>query len=422
MDSTVLQEVIEDQQRAIRAAEINPRDVAFDPAANYVLVGMRRAGKSTLLYSRARDLVAQGVDWSQIIYINFEDERLLGFDVSDFNDIVILAHQITDKEPIYFFDEIQNIPGWEKFVRRLADSKQRVYVTGSNAKMLSRDVATTLGGRYLILHVDPYNFQEFLRARDMDVPTGVMASAQRGEVRAALAEYYQYGGFPEAVELTAKREYVESVYQKVLLSDIAARHNVRSVNALRLMMMKLSEVIGRPLSTNTLASQLSAAGAKTSKDTVATYLDHVQDAFMVFRLTNEYSKFAERESVPKYYFADNGLVGLFRGVTDSALLENLVAVTLRQRYGEELHFAQSQKTDVDVDFVVEPENLAVQVAYSVQGPAREREVNALIRLQQNSPRTNWTMMIVTYEERETIETEAGTIQVVPLEDFLLNIV
>ncbi len=163
MDHNVIKRVIFDQIEVIKNAEIIERDYTFEKNINYILVGLRRAGKSTLLYKIARELVDDGCDWSQIVYVNFEDDRLLGFNVDDFDDIVETAYELADSKNVYFFfDEIQNIDGWEHFARRMADQKKRVYITGSNAKMLSSEMSKVLGGRYLAKMIMPFSFNEVL--------------------------------------------------------------------------------------------------------------------------------------------------------------------------------------------------------------------------------------------------------------------
>ena len=164
MNHALLKSVIYDQHEFIRNFQIVPRDYEFEGNGNYVLVGLRRAGKSTLLYKIVLDLVASGVDWEQIIYINFEDERLSEFTVADFNDLLSVQSEMSDKKGYFFLDEVQNIDGWEKFARRMADAKEHIYITGSNAKMLSREIETTLGGRFFAKHITPYAFGEYLTA------------------------------------------------------------------------------------------------------------------------------------------------------------------------------------------------------------------------------------------------------------------
>ena len=149
MNHDLLKRIIFDQHQVIRDTAIVERDVVLERDANYVLVGLRRAGKTTLLYKRVQDLINDGVDWNQIIYINFDDERLLGFTINDFEDILLVAEELSNKKHYFYFDEIQNIDDWEKFAIRIANQGYKVDITGSNAKMLSKEVEAKLGGRYI---------------------------------------------------------------------------------------------------------------------------------------------------------------------------------------------------------------------------------------------------------------------------------
>ena len=169
MNHNILKRVILDQIEIIQNAEIIERNYKFEKNINYILVGLRRAGKSTMLYKIARELVESGCDWSQIIYVNFEDDRLLGFTKDDFQDIIDTAYELTDRKDIfYFFDEIQLISGWEHFARRMADQKQHVFITGSNAKMLSSEMESVLGGRYLSKMIMPFSLSECLDYKNIE--------------------------------------------------------------------------------------------------------------------------------------------------------------------------------------------------------------------------------------------------------------
>ena len=181
MNHSLLKKVITDQHQVIRESRIIPRPYEFEKNGNYVLTGIRRAGKSMLLYSIAQKLIADGTDWDQIIYINFEDERLSEFSLADFNDIIAVQSEMSGKKGYYFFDEIQNVEGWEKFARRLADSNERVYITGSNAKMLSKEIGATLGGRFLEKYVTPYSFSEYLTALQVPTRRRICSAQRRGE-------------------------------------------------------------------------------------------------------------------------------------------------------------------------------------------------------------------------------------------------
>ena len=157
MNRTILKSVIADNQLEVPKYKVIPRNFNFEEFGNYVFVGIRRAGKSFLLYQRMQQLLSLGMGWDEMLYINFEDERLVGMCVNDLNLLLEIHLEMYGKRPILFLDEIQNITGWDKFARRMADTKHRVYITGSNAKMLSGDVQTTLGGRYItcLLYTSP---------------------------------------------------------------------------------------------------------------------------------------------------------------------------------------------------------------------------------------------------------------------------
>lgn len=420
MNKEILKNVIFDQREVIRNASIVRRRYTLDVNANYVITGLRRAGKSTLLYSVAQDLVAQGVDWNRIVYINFEDERLAEFSLSDFNDILLVQSELSGEEGFFFLDEIQNIDGWEKFARRLADFGKHAFITGSNAKMLSGQIETTLGGRYLTRYVTPYRFDEYLDAlgRRYDEPA-MYSTAGKGAIASAFDSFYTGGGFPESLRYASSREYVESVYQKVLLGDIVARNNVRNPQAMRVLMKKIAETVRNEASGTMLHGMLKGVGYKTSKDSVIDYIAMAQEAYLIFPVRNAVAKFVERGGNPKYYFSDNGLLNLFLTKKEPVLLENEIAVAMRDVYGDGLHYLKSSKNGIDVDFYVPEEGLAVQVAYSLSESANPREVGNLVRLariDENAKR----FVIVTKEEEDAIEKDGVTIEVVPAWKFLLK--
>jgi predicted AAA+ superfamily ATPase len=282
----------------------------------------------------------QGIGWDQMLYINFEDERLINMEVSDLNLLLETFARIYGTErPILFLDELQNIYGWEKFVRRLADNKYRLYITGSNAHMLSAEIATTLGGRFIMKEVYPYSFTEYLEARQVPFDMAAQtATATRAILQHHFDEYLQYGGFPEGAHLRSKRDYLMSVYQKIYLGDIAARHRIENSFALRFLFKKLSESIMQPMSFTRLTNLITSTGSKISKATVINYMDYAKEAYLIFPIKNISSHLSERESNPKYYFGDNGLLNLFLTDGTAALLENLVAINLRNLYGDKLYY------------------------------------------------------------------------------------
>lgn len=422
MNHELLKTIIYEQHEVIRNATIVERPYAFEENGNYVVVGLRRAGKTTMLYKRARDLIAAGVTWDQIIYINFEDERLAEFRLEDFNDILLVQSELSSKRGYFFLDEVQNVEGWERFARRIADAHERVYITGSNARMISSEIESRLGGRYLSMYVTPYDLNEYLTACGVQHDAkAILVARSNGRIRAACDQYLQYGGLPESLLYQSKREYISSVYQKVLLNDIVRRNKVRNDQAVRLMIKKIAETVCTEVSQTKLRNTLSGIGVSVSKDILPKYITYTEEAYLLTHLTNYYAGFVERESYPKFYFNDNGLLSLFLNGQDSALLENAVATALLRKYTRDnLFYLKSAKTGIDVDFYVPENGMAIQVAWSIAGSAREREITNLVKLARVENDAT-RLIIVTHEEEETIEVDGVTIEVFPLYRFLLTL-
>ncbi|MCQ2799717.1 MAG: ATP-binding protein [Bacilli bacterium] len=417
MNHEILKRIIFDQHDVIKNTYIVDRDIELEQDVNYVLVGLRRSGKSTLLYKRVQDLIRDGVEWNQIIYINFDDERLIDFKATDFDDIVLVAEEMSDKKHYFYFDEIQEIDGWEKFAIRLANHHQKVDITGSNAKMLSKEVEAKLGGRYISKEIMPYSFREFLRAKGLE-NTGHSAK-DIASLNAMLEEFFKYGGFPETISFKNKREYVSNVYQKVLYNDIIVHNQIRNENGVKLMIKKIAESIKQDISFTRIQNIITGIGYKISKDIVIDYCGYCKDAFLLFTLENYYASFLDKSSNPKYYFMDNGVLNLFIDDDKSSLLENIVALKLYRESKDSLYYLKGTK--VDIDFYVSSTNTAVQVAMSLSPQSvYEREVNNLVEFAKESKEKNPRLLIVTYEEERTIEVHGITIEVVPLKKFLLG--
>lgn len=420
MDRSILKSVIADNQLEVPKYKVIPRKFHFEEFGNYVFVGIRRAGKSFLLYQRMQQLLSQGVDWDEMLYINFEDERLVGMCADDLNLLLEIHLEMYGKKPTLFLDEIQNIIGWEKFARRMADTKHRVYITGSNAKMLSADVQTTLGGRYITVDVYPYDFKEYLTANNVNLtPTSLIATETKAEILRKFNDYFYFGGFPEGATLNAKRDYLTSVYQKIYLGDIATRHSIDNTFALRILFKKVAESVKQPISFNRIANIVSSTGAKVGTTTVINYMEYAKDAWLISSIHNIASKLADKESTPKYYFNDNGILNLFLLDGQTSLLENLVAITLLRRYGREDAVFFYNK-NIEVDFYLPDSATAIQVCYSLDNSdgTYEREIGALIKLSKIIDCSR--LLIITYSEERTIEVENITIEVLPIWKWLLD--
>lgn len=419
MQKEIFKTLIKEGQAEIKDIELYQRPFEFEEEGRYVLVGIRQAGKSYLLYQRAKQFLQAGHDIREIVYINFDDERLYDMKVEDFDLILQAYSTMYDCKPLLFFDEIQNIQGWEHFARRLANQKYRVFITGSNAKMLSRDIATTLGARYFDEKIYPYSFKEYLGAKGIILEDNWEYGKQRNLVQLQFEEYFKWGGFPELLLYQNKRHWLNGLYEKIVLGDVIQRNNIKNEYGLRLAIKRLAENVMQPTAYNRLANMVKSTGASTSTASIIDYVRLIKDACLMFSLDNYASKFTEKETAKKHYFTDNGLLSIFLTDSKSPLLENLIAITLNKKYNHdaEMPHLYYYNRNIEVDFYVPEEELAIQVSYSLEdADTRKRETSALVALHQLHPLRK--AVIITYDEEETIEAEGLQIEVIPIWKWL----
>lgn len=421
MNRDNLKQIMTDQKEMYLNHPIVCRNYQLEDCVNYCFVGIRRTGKSYMMYQQIRNLTENGVPSEQIVYINFEDERLLEMTSEDLNSILEIGLETagTGNRPYLFLDEIQNIEGWEKFVRRVADMKYRVNITGSNSRMLSSEIASTLGGRFLIVQIYPYDFSEFLLAQGKTKDyLGVIGTTDRADVINSYGQYVRFGAFPELIDIRNKREYLNSIYQTIYLGDIISRNKITNDFAVRLILKKIAESVMKPLSYSRLAHILKSAGAAIGKQTVINYIGYMIDSYLLFTVHNYAAKLVDKETSPKYYFMDTGLLGLLLMDSVTAQLENLAAIELIRRYGTENVFYF--ENNVEIDFYVPNENLAVQVSYSIldQMDTRERELGAFVKLKSFIPEAK--CLLITNSEEADVECEGVRVSVVPMWKWLLS--
>lgn len=421
MNRDYLKQIMIDQKEMYLNNPIVKRNYQLEDNVNYCFVGIRRTGKSYMMYQLMKNLQDEGVSADQIIYVNFEDERLLEMSVDDLNILLEIGLELAgaDNKPYLFLDEIQNIEGWEKFVRRVADMKYRISITGSNSKMLSSEIASTLGGRFMLVNVYPYSFSEYLSAQGKEKNyLGVISTKDRADVLGMYARYVEYGAFPELVEIRNKREYLNSIYQTIYLGDIITRNKITNQFAIRIILKKIAESVTRPLSFSRLTNILKSAGTMIGKQTVINYVGYMMDSYLLFTLQNYAAKLVEKETSPKYYFMDTGLLGLMLMDCASAQLENLVAIELIRRYGAEKVFYF--ENNVEIDFYVPEAKLAIQVSMQVLDniDTREREMGAFVKLR--SYIDDAACLLITNSEEAELECEGINISVVPVWKWLLQ--
>ena len=416
LSKDLIKDIIVENQRFISSVSFFERDYAFEDALNYVLVGLRRAGKSYLLYQRIHQLLEKGHRMEEICYFNFEDDRLGIMTLADLDIIKSAYEEMFDTQPVFFFDEIQIVEGWEKFARRLADQKYRVYITGSNAKMLSSEIATTLGGRYMIMEVFPLSFAEYLSFSGINVKEKNALHLHRKEIVKHFETYFRFGGLPEVMNVADKRSWLSGLFNKVFFGDLIARYDIRNDFGLRILAKKLAESVKQPSSYNRLANVVSSTGKKASTDTVIDYVNYMCESWLLLPLENIIGKLTERNTQRKYYFIDNGILNLFLPDPEANLLENMVAINLIRKYKNEVYFYHN---GVEVDFYLPEQKKLIQASYSLQDESTfQRETEALIKVSKRLEVND--LMIITKDEESVLEKDGKTIQVVPLWKWLLG--
>lgn len=417
MNRDVLKQIIIDQKEMYLDNPLISRDYDLEENVNYCFVGIRRTGKSYMMYQQIHNLMNDGISSSQIVYVNFEDERLLEIGVDDLNTILEIGIEFSGSKgkPYLFLDEIQNVDGWEKFVRRVADMKYRINITGSNSKMLSKEIASTLGGRFMIVNVFPYSFKEYLSANHIEnIMLAQIGTKKRADIVSQYEQYVTYGAFPELVDIKNKRPFLNNIYQTVYLQDIITRNKITNDFAVRLILKKIAESVTKALSFNRLTNIVKSADISIGKQTVINYVGHMLDSYLIFSLQN----YASKKTSPKYYFMDTGLLVLMLLDCKTTQLENLVAVELIRRYGfENVYFFEN---NIEVDFYIPSENLAIQVSMQVLDDVDtlERETRAFVKLNQFIPDTK--CLLVTNSEETKLNCDGIKIDVVPIWKWLLD--
>ena len=421
MNRDTLKQIMVDQKDIYLNNPLITRQYPLEENINYCFVGIRRTGKSYMMYQQIQTLLKKNIPLSQIVYVNFEDERLLEMTSEDLNTILEIGLELagTGIKPYLFLDEIQSIDGWERFVRRIADMKYSVSITGSNSKMLSSEIASTLGGRFVIMNIYPYSFAEYLIANGKEKNyLDTISTSDRAEVLSQYNEYVTFGAFPELVEIKNKRAFLSSIYQTVYLGDIITRNKITNDFAIIILLKKIAESITKPLSFTRLANIVKSAGTSLGKQTVINYVGYMSDSYLIFSLANYAAKLVEKETSPKYYFMDTGLLGLMLLDCKSAQLENLVAIELIRRYGQENVFYF--ENNVEINFYVPNEELAIQVSLQVLDDidTRERETRAFVKLHNFIPDSK--CLIITNSEETTLEYNGIPISVLPAWKWLLD--
>lgn len=413
--------------RAVSIPEMPPqvrKAIAF--------IGVRRSGKTWILYQNILNLLSQGVDRQQIIYVNFEDERLNEMQAKDFQSLLDAYYELNPQheksEKIFIhLDEIQVIEGWEKFVRRLLDSMQySLYITGSSAKLLSKEIATELRGRSMSIEVFPLSFAEYLHFHAIDVDIQRVSSKKRAVLLHYVQAYLEKGGFPEVLGATewVHREILQSYIRVVLYRDVAERHNISNISLLEKWIVHCLQNPASHLSINKVYGHFKSLGLQVSKNSLYEWLDYFEDAYCLFSV--KCFDLSERKSslkTRKIYPVDPGLINAYAIHPKTKLsqsLETAVFRNLRETSDTIHYYMTAQGWEVDFLFQTPEGRIELyQVSVSLKDKdTYEREVRALSQAMKELGLKSG--IIVTLEEEEEILVPEGTISVIPVWKFLLR--
>jgi predicted AAA+ superfamily ATPase len=405
-------------------SHIVPRDVEIplDSGKIVSLIGVRRSGKTSILYSLIHRL-RHTVPTDAIVYINLEDDRLFPLTPHDLGGFLdsyfeLFPHN-RDRRVYFFFDEIQNSPEWERFIRRLEDTENcSVFVTGSSAKLLSHEIATSLRGRTISFEVFPLSFCEYLRFRDIKPGHSSRAVSL---IKNAFAEYCRSGGFPETVGVDDLRvkQILHEYLQMIMYRDVADRHSVGNLFLLKSLIKHCFANISNPLSLSKLYNDFRSQGIQLSRNTLFDYISYLEEAYALFLVpVNSTSQREVMRNPRKLYAIDHGLKGvvdLATGADIGRIFENIVFLQLRRKFQNICYGRQKQ----EIDFVL-PEGESprlINVAYDISDiETRNRELNGLIEGMQGLGVQE--SLLLTAEVEEVVATEVGTIRIMPLWKWL----
>ena len=415
-----LSAVLREQYTAFQAKDIGiEREILLDleeviksPLVT-VISGLRRVGKSTLLAQIAKKYLSES-----FYFVNFEDERLLNFQTQDFDLLHETLISLYGERRTFLFDEIQNIPEWERFVRRLHDQGYKFIVTGSNASLLSQELGTRLTGRSTRVELFPFSFREFLSFRNVHLveTTQPLTTLERGRMLKLMDEYLAKGGIPDSLKYPELPIH-KTLYDDVLYRDIAARYQLENVKSLKELAFYLVSNPASLISFNKLKELLKLG----SVNTVKSYVDYLENSWLFFILNKyAYSVKEQQIAAKKIYAIDTGLIGSVAftfSENKGKAMENAAFLQLRRTAGDFYYYKTS--SGHEVDFFLPATKTFIQVARQLHSEdTRQREIRALLEAATEQKDTK--LLILTENERDTISVDRLTIDLLPLYEWLFG--
>jgi len=381
MDNEDLKEIIVEQNNYFHRKEKTILREKFEKIKELkkiphiiIISGLRRAGKSTLLEQINKNLYPN----QKLAYLNFEDEKLLNFNVYDFNRLYESFLELDSQKKVFFFDEIQNLKDWEIAIRKLYEKKIKFYITGSNASMLSKELGTKLTGRHINITLYPFSFREFLEFNNLKInENDIYLSEKKAKIKFLFNLYLLKGGIPEYLKYERK-EIIKQVYEDILYKDILVRYNLTDERTLRELSKYLLSNVGKEFSYNKLKTMLGLG----SSNTVKSYISYLENSYLIFQLEKfDYSLKKQILNPKKIYTIDPAFIEnvSFKFSEDRGrLLENLVFIELKRR-DKEIYYHREKK---ECDFLIKEKNKiikAIQVTKSISNPeTKKREIDGLM--------------------------------------------
>lgn len=395
------------------------------------VVGVRRCGKSSQMQLSINALVEKGVPPEAILWVGFDDERLAGMKATDLEEVLEAYRELYPsqdlKDVFMFFDEIQLIDNWELFVIRVFKSYcKNIFISGSNAKMLSQEIATTLRGWSIEENIYPLSFVEYCQFTG--TKTHHLTEQETTYLRLKWDEYYMESAFPEIVltKLKSLRDKkLQAYFDVMLFRDLVERHNIGNTSVLRYFIKRLMNNLTKPTSINAIYNDIKSQGFKISKDDLYLWADYACGCFMFLRLSKfTPSLIEEQQSLRKYYFIDNGLrqaVLLPQSDDNGKLLENAVLLHLH-RHLHPLDKITYYSGNKECDFVVQQEQQVkalYQVCWEMQETTTwQREMDGIIEASTMTKCDN--LFIITHHDEEVIQQNGKTIKVIPAWKWMLE--
>lgn len=378
-----------------------------------IISGIRRCGKSVLM-QQIRDRLVE-----KDFFFNFDDERLANFKLDDFQKLQECFVELFGEQHTYYFDEIQNIEGWERFVRRLYNAGNKIVITGSNARMLSRELGTHLTGRYIQVEIYPFSFQEYLAMNEIPVNAKTLyTTTGRATMVKSFVKYMECGGFPKFLQ-DGSVSYLTSLYESIIYRDILTRNGLTNEKEMLEMMFYLASNATKRVTYSSLGKVVGIQ----HPDTIKNYLEYIQQTYLISQLFR-YDPSVKKQmmSPKKIYFVDNAIIkriGFNATENNGVFLENLVFIEMKRRGWDVYYYADKKECDFIVRKGLHISD-AYQVTLKMDSPqTREREIAGVREAMQAYSLSKG--YILTFEGKETINFDDGTIvEVVPVWEWILQ--